>query len=144
MSWAGGTWQDAAPEWWEPAQLQTGDAGLNLSPWGRERQQPQGSALELAGLGLQKAFGKRFGEHFSSPHSLSTRNGNQSSVSYQEAIGAAHSQHWKIHLPTLEASLAQSSPSHPGQAPWEGKAQEMWLRGTDPTLTRIISWPGSP
>lgn len=58
-----------------------------------------------------------------------------------DSEGAAPSQHWRLHLPTLEASLAQSSPCHLEHALCEGKAQEMWLPGANPpNKDHLLAW----
>lgn len=46
--------------------------------------------------------------------------------------GAAHGQRWRLNLPTPKASLAQSSPSHPGHTTHKGNAQNMRLGGAEP------------
>lgn len=117
MSWACDTRQDAAPEWLATNTTPNWRCWFEAEPVGKEKATASPRvlpfALELAGLGMQKAFGKRFREHSSSPCSLSTRQWKPISSTLPEALdveGAAHSQHWRLHLPTLEASVAQSSP----------------------------------
>lgn len=138
------------PSSWEPAQLQTGDAGLKLSPWGRERQKPQGFALEPAGLGLQKAFGKRFGKPLSSPRSLSTRQ-RQPIFSI---LPGGNWRHWILkEQPTASPGGFTCPPwkHHWHRAPHltrdtlhvKAKLRRCGSEGPTP-LTRIISPPSSP